>query len=231
MLFQIPSVWHAMTLYGDRYDYIWFLDSDATINPRLAHRSLSDAFARWRHNSIPNSSASSSGSSASPSAGQQNNTTATSGTTPTAASSPSPGASSSSGASSGPNPGPGAGSGANLGPSPGSGANLGPSPGSGASVLWGVSDPSEADLVFFNNFPWRADLPCAGNTHTFILLYYIHTPFHTPQLLLLYSTTCCLNNPLLTSSSSTTSPGELICPALVINVPISPLIDPFPCDH
>ena len=40
---KVPSVWHAMTRFGDRYDYIWFLDSDATINPRLAHRSLSDA--------------------------------------------------------------------------------------------------------------------------------------------------------------------------------------------
>jgi hypothetical protein len=30
------------------------------------------------------------------------------------------------------------------------------------SVQWGVRDPSAADLVFFNNFPWRSDLPCAG---------------------------------------------------------------------
>ena len=40
---KVPSVWHALTLFGDRYDYVWFLDSDATLNPRLAHRSLSDA--------------------------------------------------------------------------------------------------------------------------------------------------------------------------------------------
>ena len=40
---KVPSVWHALTRFGDRYDYVWFFDSDATINPRLAHRSLSDA--------------------------------------------------------------------------------------------------------------------------------------------------------------------------------------------
>jgi hypothetical protein len=40
---KVPSVWQALTLFGDRYDYVWFLDSDATLNPRLANRSLSDA--------------------------------------------------------------------------------------------------------------------------------------------------------------------------------------------
>ena len=30
------------------------------------------------------------------------------------------------------------------------------------TVLWGPADPAKADLLFFHNFPWRADLPCAG---------------------------------------------------------------------
>jgi len=30
------------------------------------------------------------------------------------------------------------------------------------TVLWGPADPADADLLFFHNFPWRADLPCAG---------------------------------------------------------------------
>lgn len=37
---------------------------------------------------------------------------------------------------------------------------------SNTSVMRGVADPREADFIFFNNFPWRDDLPCTG---TFLL--------------------------------------------------------------
>jgi hypothetical protein len=79
---KLPHVWHALTTYGHHYDYIWFMDSDATINPKLRNRSLFDSMQMWK-NDI-------------------------------------------------------------------------------SSISWGVKDPFEADMMFFSNFPWREDLPCAG---------------------------------------------------------------------
>jgi hypothetical protein len=39
---KIPHVWHAVTTYGHNYDFIWFMDSDAVINPKFINRSLFD---------------------------------------------------------------------------------------------------------------------------------------------------------------------------------------------
>lgn len=47
---KLPALWDAAVKYGSRYDYIWFMDSDATPNPMQKDLSLSDALAKWDSN-------------------------------------------------------------------------------------------------------------------------------------------------------------------------------------
>jgi hypothetical protein len=75
-----------ITEYGQHYDYIWYLDSDATINPHFGNRSVFDALTMWNNDST--------------------------------------------------------------------------------AVYWGNKNVFESQMMFFSNFPWRDDLPCAG---TFLL--------------------------------------------------------------
>jgi hypothetical protein len=79
---KLPHVWHAVTTYGRYYDYIWFMDSDAVINPKFRNRSLFDSLQIWKNKE--------------------------------------------------------------------------------SSIAWGLTDPFKADILFFSNFPFREDLPCAG---------------------------------------------------------------------
>lgn len=81
---KLPPLWHLNKEYGSLYDYIWFVDSDATPNPLHRNRSLGDSFQLWKNNT------------------------------------------------------------------------------NGPAVYKGVKDPYEATFLFFSNFPWRDDLPCAG---------------------------------------------------------------------
>ena len=80
---KLPPLWHLNKEYGSFYDYIWFVDSDATPNPFFRNRSLGDSFQIWKNSTEQ-------------------------------------------------------------------------------SVYKGLKNPSEATLIFFSNFPWRDDLPCAG---------------------------------------------------------------------
>jgi hypothetical protein len=79
---KLPLVWYATKVHGNKYDYIWFFDSDATINPTYGNRSLCDALDLFSEKD---------------------------------------------------------------------------------KVLWGPTYLREASMVFFSNFPWRSDMPCAGN--------------------------------------------------------------------
>ena len=79
---KLPLLWHATEQYGEHYDYIWYFDSDAVINPKFKNISLSDSFEKWKND----------------------NTT----------------------------------------------------------IYWGNQNISESELIFFSNFPWRRDMPCAG---------------------------------------------------------------------
>ncbi len=79
---KLPQIWFAVKEVGHHYDYIWFFDSDATINPDFRNRSLSEALNEWDSSSD-------------------------------------------------------------------------------VFVKWGPS-PKIASFTFFNNLPWRNDLPCAG---------------------------------------------------------------------
>ena len=81
---KLPPLWHLNKEYGLYYDYIWFVDSDATPNPLYRNRSLGDSFQLWKNNT------------------------------------------------------------------------------NGPAVYKGVQDPYAATFLFFSNFPWRDDLPCAG---------------------------------------------------------------------
>ena len=47
---KLPALWHVAEQVGHRYDYIWFMDSDATPNPMQKDQSLSDAIAKWDSN-------------------------------------------------------------------------------------------------------------------------------------------------------------------------------------
>ena len=102
---KIPHVWHAVSEYGEHYDYVWYMDSDAAINPVFRNRSLHDMLTHWQR--------------------QTDNATALA-------------------------------------------AAMGQRPGTVQSrdvlgqVYWGQRDVRAADLLFFSNFPWRDDLPCAG---------------------------------------------------------------------
>ena len=102
---KIPHVWHAVSEYGEHYDYVWYMDSDAAINPAFRNRSLHDMLTHWQR--------------------QTDNTSALA-----AAAGQRPGAIQSRDV---------------LG-----------------QVYWGQRDVRSADLLFFSNFPWRDDLPCAG---------------------------------------------------------------------
>lgn len=80
---KLPPLWFLSMEYGKHYDYIWFMDSDATPNPVHSNISLSDAFENWEKTKDQ-------------------------------------------------------------------------------MVYYGNKNIKEADFVFFSNFPWRDDLPCAG---------------------------------------------------------------------
>ena len=47
---KLPALWHAAETLGHRYDYIWFMDSDAVPNPMQKDRSLGDALQHWDSN-------------------------------------------------------------------------------------------------------------------------------------------------------------------------------------
>lgn len=93
---KIPHVWYAVTEFGMHYDYVWYMDSDAVVNPHLRNRSLHDALTMWQR-STDNSTA-----------GKVESRDV-------------------------------------LG-----------------QVYWGMRDVRSANLLFFSNFPWKDDLPCAG---------------------------------------------------------------------
>eukprot|EP00428_Durinskia_dybowskii_P075549 CAMPEP_0170417088 /NCGR_PEP_ID=MMETSP0117_2-20130122/33510_1 /TAXON_ID=400756 /ORGANISM="Durinskia baltica, Strain CSIRO CS-38" /LENGTH=141 /DNA_ID=CAMNT_0010675211 /DNA_START=200 /DNA_END=621 /DNA_ORIENTATION=- len=44
---KVSGLWYAAEKVGHRYDYIWFMDSDATPNPMQQDRSLGDAIELW----------------------------------------------------------------------------------------------------------------------------------------------------------------------------------------
>jgi hypothetical protein len=92
---KLPQLWYITKRYGVHYDYIWFFDSDAAINPKFFSRSLSDAMKDWtNHNDVTPSS-----------------------------------------------------------------SKYDPKD---KSMWWGPKSINDASFIFFNNFPWRQDLPCAG---------------------------------------------------------------------
>lgn len=71
-----------LTLIADKYDYIWYIDSDATVNPHRFNRSVLSAINEWA---------------------------------------------------------------------------------AGSTVVRGQPDPLQATFLFFNNHPWRDNMPCAGS--------------------------------------------------------------------
>lgn len=80
---KLPLLWLVLQEIGQFYDYFFFLDSDAVINPHFSNRSLFDAMTEWERDQ-------------------------------------------------------------------------------GDAVAWGNRNPWSATFLFFNNFPWKDDLPCAG---------------------------------------------------------------------
>jgi hypothetical protein len=44
---KLPALWHTAEELGAQYDYIWFMDSDATPNPMQNDLSLGDALVKW----------------------------------------------------------------------------------------------------------------------------------------------------------------------------------------
>eukprot|EP00597_Dinobryon_sp_UTEXLB2267_P000119 CAMPEP_0170056928 /NCGR_PEP_ID=MMETSP0019_2-20121128/136_1 /TAXON_ID=98059 /ORGANISM="Dinobryon sp., Strain UTEXLB2267" /LENGTH=426 /DNA_ID=CAMNT_0010261529 /DNA_START=783 /DNA_END=2060 /DNA_ORIENTATION=- len=48
---KLPPLWLLNKEYGYLYDYIWFIDSDATPNPSYRNRSLSDSLRLWNESS------------------------------------------------------------------------------------------------------------------------------------------------------------------------------------
>jgi len=48
---KLPPLWLLNREYGSLYDYIWFIDSDATPNPSYRNRSLSDSLRLWNESS------------------------------------------------------------------------------------------------------------------------------------------------------------------------------------
>jgi len=79
---KMPLLWHAYDQFGEYYDYLWYVDSDLTINPMFNDRYLSSELEKWQNDTHRH-------------------------------------------------------------------------------VFWG-SNPKDATFLFFNNFPWREDMPCAG---------------------------------------------------------------------
>ena len=79
---KMPLLWHAYDQFGEYYDYLWYVDSDLTINPMFNDRYLSSELEKWQNDTHKH-------------------------------------------------------------------------------VFWGAS-PKDATFLFFNNFPWREDMPCAG---------------------------------------------------------------------
>ena len=79
---KLPLLWYVTEEYGQYYDYIWYFDSDATINPNYRNKSLSDALKLWNE--------------------------------------------------------------------------------SNSMTYWGNKNVYKSQILFFSNFPWRDDLPCAG---------------------------------------------------------------------
>lgn len=47
---KLPALWHTAETIGKHYDYIWFMDSDATPNPMNNDLSLSDVLDKWDAN-------------------------------------------------------------------------------------------------------------------------------------------------------------------------------------
>lgn len=87
---KLPPLWNITATYGHLYDYVWFIDSDATPNPAHQNRSVGDAVRFWTQHStdkVFNDE---------------------------------------------------------------------------VMVYKGNPDPSNATFLFLSNFPWRADMPCAG---------------------------------------------------------------------
>lgn len=79
---KLPALWHVVQSWGHKYDYIWYIDSDATISPHMFNRTIEGAMAHWQ---------------------SQN------------------------------------------------------------AVVYGQKDLTKAKLIFFNNHPWRDNMPCAGS--------------------------------------------------------------------
>ena len=44
---KLPPLWHLATAFGDKYDYIWYIDSDAVVSPLHLNRSIEAAVAEW----------------------------------------------------------------------------------------------------------------------------------------------------------------------------------------
>lgn len=51
---NLPALWYLRERYGEYFDYIWFVDSDAAPNPTQSNRSIGDALREWREHSDSN---------------------------------------------------------------------------------------------------------------------------------------------------------------------------------
>jgi hypothetical protein len=46
---KLPHVWHVVVEFGNHYDYVLYMDSDAAINPALRNRSVYDSLMMWKN--------------------------------------------------------------------------------------------------------------------------------------------------------------------------------------
>eukprot|EP01033_Poteriospumella_lacustris_P008331 gene8331-6011_t len=84
---KLPALWYITKKLGHKYDYVWYIDSDAAVSPFAFNRSIDDAVRDWQRREETHHD----------------------------------------------------------------------------MVLLGNRDVTRSKLLFFSNFPWRDDLPCAGS--------------------------------------------------------------------
>lgn len=84
---KLPALWYITKKLGHKYDYIWYIDSDAAVSPFAFNRSIDDAVRDWQRREETHHD----------------------------------------------------------------------------MVLLGNRDVTKSKLLFFSNFPWRDDMPCAGS--------------------------------------------------------------------
>lgn len=84
---KLPALWYITKKLGHKYDYVWYIDSDAAVSPFAFNRSIDDAVRDWQRREEAHHD----------------------------------------------------------------------------MVLLGNRDVMRSKLLFFSNFPWRDDMPCAGS--------------------------------------------------------------------